>query len=187
MIKKPFEKIVGKGENPGNQHFLLFPQCFLLYLRHTSVFQSHSFLSSAYGLNFDQYKNLSFGKGLNVFCTFCEVDKSNDMSSAEWLTLSQKSPVFFRVCSSSLLKTLWENGKLLIMSNFSFFPPCFLPVWKTFYHFYQIQNCRLQTLSVWKGLKFVVWERINSVQNDNISRSCPNSRQEIFCRRQNLM
>ena len=24
-----FENIVGKGENAGNQHFLLFPQCFL--------------------------------------------------------------------------------------------------------------------------------------------------------------
>ena len=29
LYKKPFEKIVGKGENAGNQHFLLFPQCFL--------------------------------------------------------------------------------------------------------------------------------------------------------------
>ena len=27
--KKPFENIFGKGENAGNQHFLLFPQCFL--------------------------------------------------------------------------------------------------------------------------------------------------------------
>ena len=27
--KKPFENIVGKGENAGNQHFLLFLQCFL--------------------------------------------------------------------------------------------------------------------------------------------------------------
>ena len=26
--KKPFENIVGKEENAGNQHFLLFPQCF---------------------------------------------------------------------------------------------------------------------------------------------------------------
>ena len=25
---KPFENTVGKGENAGNQHFLLFPQCF---------------------------------------------------------------------------------------------------------------------------------------------------------------
>ena len=27
--KKPFENIVGKGENAGFQHLLLFPQCFL--------------------------------------------------------------------------------------------------------------------------------------------------------------
>ena len=26
--EKPFENIEGKGENAGNQHFLLFPQCF---------------------------------------------------------------------------------------------------------------------------------------------------------------
>ena len=29
LRKKPFETIVGRGENAGNQHFLLFPQCFL--------------------------------------------------------------------------------------------------------------------------------------------------------------
>ena len=29
LTKRPFENIVGKGENAGNQHFLLFPQCFL--------------------------------------------------------------------------------------------------------------------------------------------------------------
>ena len=28
LYKKIFETIVGKGENAGNQHFLLFPQCF---------------------------------------------------------------------------------------------------------------------------------------------------------------
>ena len=31
LYKKPFEDIVGKGENTGNQHFLLFPQCFLSF------------------------------------------------------------------------------------------------------------------------------------------------------------
>ena len=30
LTKKAFENIVGKGENSGNQHFLLYPQCFLL-------------------------------------------------------------------------------------------------------------------------------------------------------------
>ena len=29
LKEKAFENIVGKGENVGNQHFLLFPQCFL--------------------------------------------------------------------------------------------------------------------------------------------------------------
>ena len=29
LKKKPFENIVGKGENSSNQHFLNFPQCFL--------------------------------------------------------------------------------------------------------------------------------------------------------------
>ena len=29
LYKKHFENIVGKGENAGNQHFLLFSQCFL--------------------------------------------------------------------------------------------------------------------------------------------------------------
>ena len=30
-------------------------------------------------------------------------------------------------------------------------------------HFHQIQNCCLQFLSVWKSLKFVVWERVNRI------------------------
>ena len=29
LRKKPFENIVGEGENAGYQHFLLFSQCFL--------------------------------------------------------------------------------------------------------------------------------------------------------------
>ena len=69
-------------------------------------------------------------------------------------------PWFLRVCDTSLLKTLWEKEKLLAMNKFSFFPTMFLPVWRTFCHFHLIWNCCLHTLSVWKGLKFVVWERV---------------------------
>ena len=39
----PFENNVGKGENAGNQHFLLFPECFLLFLKQISLFQLHWF------------------------------------------------------------------------------------------------------------------------------------------------
>ena len=31
LEEEPFENIVGKEENAGYQHFLLFPQCFLAY------------------------------------------------------------------------------------------------------------------------------------------------------------
>ena len=41
--RRPFETIVGKGENVGDQHFLLFPQCFLLFPNQISIFQLHSF------------------------------------------------------------------------------------------------------------------------------------------------
>ena len=60
-------------------------------------------------------------------------------------------PWFLRVCSTSLLKTLRAKEKLLISSNFSYLPLCFLPVFRTFHHFHQIKNCRLQILSVWNG------------------------------------
>ena len=32
LKKSHFENIVGKGENAGNQHFLLFPKCVLPFL-----------------------------------------------------------------------------------------------------------------------------------------------------------
>ena len=52
---------------------------------------------------------------------------------------------------------------MLITSNFSFFPPCFLTLWRTFCHVPKIYNCRLQTLSLWRSLKFVIWERVKQL------------------------
>ena len=43
LKKKSFENIVGKGENAGNQHFLLFPQCFLPIPKRISIFKLHLF------------------------------------------------------------------------------------------------------------------------------------------------
>ena len=68
-------------------------------------------------------------------------------------------PWFSCAFSTSLLKTLWEKEKLLVTSNFSF-SQCFPAFWTTFRHFRQTKNCRLQTLSVWRNPKSVVWERV---------------------------
>ena len=46
--RKPFENIVGKGENAGNRHFLLFPQCFLAYCKQISMFKYDLFFVCKY-------------------------------------------------------------------------------------------------------------------------------------------
>ena len=38
----------------------------------------------------------------------------------------------------------------------------FSTLWRTFCYIHQIWNCLLQTLSIWKSLKFVVWVRVNA-------------------------
>ena len=43
LKKKTFKNIVGKGENAGNRHFLLFQQCLLLYQREKSSHQQYLF------------------------------------------------------------------------------------------------------------------------------------------------
>ena len=43
LKKMPFENIVGIQENAVNQHFLLFPQCFLSIPNRISVFKLHLF------------------------------------------------------------------------------------------------------------------------------------------------
>ena len=90
LSKKPFENIEGKGENAGDQHFLLFPQCFQPFQRQIIVLSTFSpfstkfstlpklnfnfsftfILSSANALNLDQSVILSFGKELTLYHTF---------------------------------------------------------------------------------------------------------------------
>ena len=69
-------------------------------------------------------------------------------------------PLFLRVCSISLLKTLSEKEKLLVTSNFSFSHSVFYPFVELSPLFHEVYKCRLQSLSNWKSLNFVVWERI---------------------------
>ena len=60
LKKEPFENIVGKEENAGNQNSL-FPPRFLSYPEQILPFGSPSFLSSANAFNLDWFKILSFG------------------------------------------------------------------------------------------------------------------------------
>ena len=80
---------------------------------------------------------------------------STSLLATNFNLLSNK-PWFLHVCKTRFLKTLSEKKKLLIVSNFSFSNSVLYP----FGELSAISSnskCCLQTLSFWKGLKFVVW------------------------------
>ena len=54
------------------------------------------------------------------------------------LTVCQTSPGFLCVCSTSLLKKTVGKGEIARNEQFLLFLQCFLLVWRTFCHFYQI-------------------------------------------------
>ena len=52
------------------------------------------------------------------------------------------------------------KGEIARKQQFLLFSQYFLTFRITFSYVYQISNCRLQTLSVWKSLKFVIWKTV---------------------------
>ena len=52
------------------------------------------------------------------------------------------------------------KGEIAQNEQFLLFPELYLSLGRSFDHFHQILNCRLQTLSVWQSVEFVVWERV---------------------------
>ena len=63
LKKKALENIVRKGENTGNQHFLLFHRIFY-YIKERKHHFSNIYLSSANAFNLDMSKILSLGEEL---------------------------------------------------------------------------------------------------------------------------
>ena len=59
----------------------------------------------------------------------------------------------------------FQNTVGKVTSNFSFSHSVFYPFCQTFCPFSLHLNSCLQTFLVWKGLKFVAWERFNAISN----------------------
>ena len=94
--------------------FSPFPTVFSALSKREIVTLATFDLSSANALNLVMSKILSFVKGLN--CLHFSVNTFNSFPNKPCFFF-----VFFLcVCSTSLLKTLWEKEKLLVTSNFSF-------------------------------------------------------------------
>ena len=62
LSKKPLENIEEEEENAGNQHFLLFSQCFQPYQRQKIIIFATFIFLSANALNLDQSKIFLFGQ-----------------------------------------------------------------------------------------------------------------------------
>ena len=58
----PFENIVGKGENAGNQHFLLLPTMFSMLLWTNYMYLETFYLSSANAFKLEKAQLLLSGK-----------------------------------------------------------------------------------------------------------------------------
>ena len=76
---------------------------------------------------------------------FLFVQRQNLLRDKVGLNPFQKKPWFLHVCSTSLLKTLWETEKLLITSNFSFSYSVFYPFgeFSAFFIKFKIAVCKL--------------------------------------------
>ena len=132
---------------------------------------SNIYFSSASVFNSDLSENLSFGKEFISFYLFLVlfifvqvgfemgVTYKSFLSSSS--TLSQTSPCFYVSAVQIFLKTLWEKEKLLVTSNFSFFPRVYYPFedLSAIFMKLKIVVCKLFQ----KSINFVVWERVNTV------------------------
>ena len=125
-----------------NQHFLPSQPCFPPVYNWKTLFKSHFcwLLSTTIFILNDNRLNLS-------------------------QTIANK-PWFLRVCSTSLLKTLWEEENLLVTSNFSFSRSVFhlFEEPSAIFNKNEIVVCKL---SIWTSLKFVVWKELTHYQMTN--------------------
>ena len=82
-------------------------------------------------------------------------------------------------------KNTVRKGEIAHIEQFLLFPHCCLPVWRTFCHLYQIWNCCLQNIQVWKSLKFVTDKRLTNwnlyIDKNHDTQICSFSRSRSDC------
>ena len=91
--------------------------------------------------------NFSFSH--NVFKRLLSQRRQEVSLCGNGLTLSKTSPGFYMYAEQVFEYNLGK-GEIACNEQFLLFPQYSLLIWRTFYHFHQIRNCRLPTHSVWK-------------------------------------
>ena len=120
---KAFETILGKGGNAGNQHCLLFPQCFLRFPKQNSIFESRLYFRLQILSIWTSLKicHLVKGKGINdctcLFLDECEAGEEWNpfLGLCELCNLgSEYKPEGSRICQ------LCPDGSVSLFSGASF-------------------------------------------------------------------
>ena len=93
------------------------------------------------------------------WCYYCR--KSFKTMKRASLILSQTIPGFY-VSAVQVFENTAGKGEIARNEQFLLSQQCFLPFLRTLCYSHKIQNCCLQTLSVWRSLKFVIWERVKT-------------------------
>ena len=165
---------MGKGEIAHDEQFLLFPQCFqktciantlkpgLVWERVKAPSHLRIFLTSPYGCHISVKVHGLLRSGhfyvllTSNWCPFNPFPNSPGFYvsavQAFWKHFGKRRNCLYRAISPFL--TLFSHRLEKITDIFIKFE---IVVCK---HFYQIWNCRLQTLTVWESLKVVIWERV---------------------------
>ena len=115
-------------------------------------------VTSIFSFSHNVFRRLFFSVSLKILDC---VESYKHVRTIIFNPLTPNEHWILHVYTTNFLKTQWEKEKFLVTSN-SPFPTVFSTSLKNFFCFFQqILNCSLQTLSVWKSLKFVVWERVD--------------------------
>ena len=120
--KNPFENIVGKkGENAGNQHFLLFPQCFLTF---KSKFQFFSYIY------FVVCKCFEFGPVICKDLTLYSIDTHFKASTTDsfWKHCGKRRNCSSRAISSFPTMFSTQSENCISICQF-FWHPIFICCW----------------------------------------------------------
>ena len=118
--------------------FSFFHNVFYLYKNKSEHFSNVYFVIFKC-FEFGRVQNFAIGKRVKELTRILLLRR-------QLLTLSKTSPCFSRVCSTSLLKTLWEKEKMLLTINFSFSHSVFKRL--------VLQTCKNQDL-FGKGLRSI--------------------------------
>ena len=116
-IVKPFENIMGKGENAGDQHFLLFPTIFST-LHKTNFKISVTFILSSHAFNLDRCEILSFGKEISVTDMMISVFDREENIVGKGENAAYQHFLFCQICFQKLsflrvVKTLYHLRRFL--------------------------------------------------------------------------